>query len=82
MNSAAFQFFQEGRRNSILDTDFYEYLGVTVRTSKGDFFGRLKNVERALQSHAIKRGDVLSTTLKELHNFLLSKFQDEIDARK
>src|SRR5437867_2414376 len=32
-NSAAFRLFQEGQTDSILDTDFYEYLGITVRTS-------------------------------------------------
>src|SRR5687767_11741981 len=30
VNSAAFKLFQEGRQESILDTDFYEYLAVTV----------------------------------------------------
>src|SRR5712692_6196470 len=67
ISSAAFRLFQDGLRDSILDTDFYEYLGVTVRTSKGDFLGRLRNVEQAVQAHIDKRGDEVSKALKELH---------------
>jgi hypothetical protein len=82
VNSAAFQFFQTGKASAILDTDFYEYLGVTVRTSKGDFQGRLSNVEQAIRAHAEKRHDELSTTLTKLHEFLTNKFREEIAARK
>src|SRR5437899_441003 len=28
LNSAAFRLFREGRKESVLDTDFYEYLGI------------------------------------------------------
>lgn len=82
VNSAAFRLFQDGLRDSILDTDFYEYLGVTVRTSKGDFLGRLRNVEQAVQAHISKRSDDLSKVLKELHAYLISKFEEDFDARK
>ena len=82
MSSAAFRLFQEGCQESILDTDFYEYLGVTVRTSKGDFRGRLRNVETAVWSHNDKRGDKLSAALIELHKFLTTRFECEIEARK
>lgn len=82
VNSAAFRLFQDGLRDSILDTDFYEYLGVTVRTSKGDFLGRLRNVEQAVQAHIGKRSDGLSKVLKELHAYLIAKFEEDFDARK
>jgi hypothetical protein len=82
INSAAFRLISEGKEDSILDTDFYEYLGVTVRTGKGDFFGRLNNVEKAILAHASKRGDNLSLILQKLHNFLTTKFKEEIDARR
>jgi len=81
-NSEAFRFFQDGKQNAILDTDFYEYLGVTVRTSKGDFQGRLTNVERAVRSHAEKRCNELSAALSRLHEYLMIRFRDEIEARK
>jgi len=81
VNSAAFQLFQEGQQDSILDTDFYEYLGVTVRTSDGDFWGRVRNVEQAVKAHDYKRGDNLSSALKRLHGFLVMRFKEDLDAR-
>jgi hypothetical protein len=80
VNSAAFRLFQDDR-DSILDTDYYEYLGVTVRTGKGDFWGRVRNVEQAVQAHGKKRGDNLSLALKDLHEFLMVRFKEELDAR-
>jgi hypothetical protein len=44
----AFQLFAEGQKERILDTDFYTYLGVTVRTEKHDFQGQLKTVADAV----------------------------------
>jgi hypothetical protein len=82
VSSAAFGLFQEGRKDSILDTDFYEYLGVTVRTSRANCLGRLSNVEHALAAHEQKRADKLSQALRALHDFLLSKFRNDIETRK
>ena len=82
LNSAAFGFFKAGQENSILDTDFYDYLGVTVRTSRGDFQGRLSNVEHAVQAHIEKRNDELSSALKDLHKFLSERFKEEIEYRR
>jgi hypothetical protein len=82
VNSAAFSLFQEGKKDSILDTDFYEYLGVTVRTSRANCLGRLSNVEYAVAAHEQKRADNLSQALRVLHDFLLSKFKTDIDTRK
>jgi hypothetical protein len=82
VKSAAFRLYGEQKLNSILDTDFYEYLGVSVRTGKGDFCGRLSNVNHAVQAHASKRSDELSAALKELHTFLMSKFGEEVKLRK
>lgn len=82
VKSAVFRLYAEQKQNSILDTDFYEYLGVSVRTGKADFCGRLSNVEHAVQAHASKRGDELSTALKELHYFLIDRFDAEVKLRK
>jgi len=80
--SAAFRLFQAEQGDSILDTDFYDYLGVTVRTSRGDFQGRLNNVKHAVQAHAEKRNDIISLALKNLHDFLLERFKEEIEYRR
>lgn len=82
VQSAAFGLFQQGRKDAILDTDFYEYLGVTVRTSRANCLGRLSNVEHAIAAHKQKRADDLSAALHDLHEFLLSKFKAEIESRK
>jgi hypothetical protein len=82
LNSAAFRLFQEGQKEATLDTDFYEYLGITVRTSRTNCYGRLNNVEHAITAHAAKRADSLSPTLRALHDFLISKFKRELDSRK
>ncbi len=82
LNSAAFRLFQEGRKEFILDTDFYEYMGITVRTSRADCYGRLNNVEHAIAAHAGKRADNLSPALRSLHDFLISKYRSDFDSRK
>ena len=82
VSSAAFGLFQQGRNDSMLDTDFYEYLGVTVRTSRANCLGRLSNVEHAIAAHEQKRADNLSKALRTLHDILLSRFKSDIDARK
>jgi len=82
VNSAAFKLFQDGRKEAVLDTEFYEYLGVTVRTSRANCRSRLSNVEHAIAAHEKKRADNLSPVLRALHEFLLSKFKAEIEARK
>ena len=80
--SAAFELFQSGQAGKILDTDFYDYLGASVRTPKGDFLGRLALVEEAVSAHQKKINDRLSETLSELHNWMVDHFQYEIEARK
>ncbi len=44
----AFRLFSLGQKEKILDTDFYTYLGVTVRTEKHEFLGRLQTVADAV----------------------------------
>jgi hypothetical protein len=82
LGGAAFRLFQDGKRDSILDTDFYEYLGVTVRTSRANCFGRLANVEHAIVSFEKKKVEGKSTPLRLLHDFLTAKFKSDIEDRK
>ena len=80
--SPAFDLFRRGEAAKLLDTDFYDYLGASVRTPKGDFLGRLALVEEAVRAHQKKINDRLSETLSELHNWMVDHFQYEIEARK
>lgn len=78
----AFILFQEGQSSKILDTDFYDYLGVSVRTPKGDFLGRVATVSQAVAAHSAKRNDKLSEVLAKLHEWIVVRFSEEIQARK
>lgn len=78
--AAAFTLFESGKQDQILDTDFYTFLGVSVRTSPNEIRGRLANVEHAIKAHKAKRNDEVSAALLRLHEFLLSKFRPEIDS--
>lgn len=80
--SQAFQLFLEDQKSRILDTDFYDYLGVSVRTPKGDFLGRLATVAQAVAAHGSKRNDKLSEMLAQLHEWITVHFNEEIQARK
>lgn len=82
IKSPAFELFRSGQAAKILDTDFYEYLGASVRTPKGDFLGRLSVVEQAITAHREKINDSLSEALNALHRWMEQHFQDEILARK
>ncbi|NTU46330.1 hypothetical protein HGA88_01770 [Candidatus Roizmanbacteria bacterium] len=77
-SSVAVELFLKGRPDEILDIDFYSYLGVTVRTNKYDFLGRLRTVEDAI-SVIQERSDELYKKLRECHNYLLEKFKANID---
>lgn len=82
LKSQAFILFQQGDSSRILDTDFYEYLGVSVRTQKGDFRGRIATVEQALAAHRAKRNDAVSAVLTRLHQWVATRFSEEIEARR
>ncbi len=75
----AFQLFLEGKGDGILDTDFYAYLGVTVRTDRNEFLGRLKTVGDSVKAGVRILGDPRSTKTLELHEYLLNKFSKVIE---
>lgn len=76
--SSAVDLFLNGKKEDILDIDFYQYLGVTVRTNKMDFLGRLTTVEDAIGATKGK-SDVLYKKLRECHEYLLQKFKSNIE---
>jgi hypothetical protein len=74
----AFKLFYEGKKDEILDIDFYSYLGVTVRTNKFDFLGRLATVEDAI-SATENKSKLLYSELVKCHSFLKNKFKENLD---
>lgn len=76
--SSAVELFLNGKKNEILDIDFYSYLGVTVRTNKYDFLGRLTTVEDAIKATQ-EKSDELYKKLRECHEYLLNRFKENIE---
>jgi hypothetical protein len=74
----AFKLFATGQKENILDTDFYTYLGVTVRTERHEFLGRLQTVADAVR---ISDNPKFQIT-KPLHDFLCEKFKSIIERNK
>jgi len=74
----AFKLFLTGERQKILDTDFYAYLGVTVRTEKNEFLGRLNTVGDAVRSSSRIVADARAEKTQELHEYLIERFADLI----
>jgi len=76
--STAVLLYLEGKKESILDIDFYSYLGVTVRTDKYDFLGRLTSVEDAIDATKGKN-ETLFKKLRECHSYLMNHFKGNVD---
>lgn len=82
-SSEAFRLFKNSKKEEILDTDFYTFLGTTVRSRRSDFRGRMKaisdTIEEAKKSGAGKEVLRLVKELEALHEHLLNKFKPDID---
>jgi hypothetical protein len=75
----SFRLFLEGKEQEIIDSDLFDYLGVSVRTSRNDFIGRLETVKSMVA--AISQSGAADSVLKALrdfHNFIMSRFGNEI----
>ncbi len=76
----SFRLFLQREESKISDTDFYSYLGITVKTGKIDFLGRLaamKSVIKELKSY--KKRKLLHNKILDFNKFILKKFKDIID---
>ena len=74
-----FRLFLEGNLEKILDTDFYNYFGISVRTGKSEFLGRLNTIydlAKILQKKQKK--DQIDNELIGYHKFMVDKFKDII----
>lgn len=78
MQTTAFQLFSQGKKDDILDIDFYSFLGVTVRTNKFDFLGRYATVEDAIAA-SYQRSDTVYKLLHDCFEFLKEKFKENIE---
>jgi hypothetical protein len=82
--SAAYKLHVGGRDDRVLDTDFYAFLGCTVRTSRNDFLGRLASSEEAVKA-AQRFGQPDPKSAEDLGVFwsvLLEKFNELVERRR
>jgi len=79
----SFKLFLQGKESKIIDTDFYNYLGVTVRTEKRDFLGRLETiVETMKELKRFEDRNPLYCKILEFNKFMTDKFKDTVDYYK
>lgn len=73
-----FKLFINKKFDSILDTDFFDYLGTSVKAEKNDFKSRLDIITEVAEELKRQKKDRFKILL-DFHNFMLGKFQKEID---
>jgi len=71
-----FTLFSQGEEDKISENDFYNYLGVTVRTPKNTFIGRLNTIKDVINEVKTKKDeDSVTSRILKYHDFLFNKFQ-------
>ena len=84
LQTAALKFFIEGEREKILDTDFYAFLGCTVRTPRNEFLGRLERTEQAIaQAVRLRYPTVdIARQLNSTLSFVKQRYDENIQRRR
>lgn len=77
-NTDGFRLFATNKKDQIVDTDFFSYLGTTVRTERTDFRARIKTIQDVIET--IKTNPEYKAIV-DLHNYLFEKFKDTIKAK-
>jgi hypothetical protein len=76
----SFKLFLSGKQDDIIDADLFEYLGVSVRSSKNDFIGRLETMKSVI--HSIQESghkDPVLLGASQFHEFMMTRFATDID---
>ena len=82
VDTDAFRYFAAGQPEKILDTDFYAYLGTTVRTEKHAFLGRLHTVTEAVADAARISQNPKHQLAAQLHEYVCKRFADIIGRKE
>lgn len=77
-NTDAFQLFVTDKKDQIVDTDFFSYLGTTVRTERTDFRSRIKTIQDVID--AIRTNNKYKIIV-DLHNYLFERFKFAIKTK-
>ena len=77
LSTDAYRIFMENRPERILDTDFFTFVGCTVRTPKNDFLGRLATTRNAVTvAKKLGQPDKASAdSLKKTWEYVQMKFE-------
>ncbi len=73
LQSDSFKLYENGEKDKILDSDIYAFYGVTVRTGKNEFIGRITVVTSAVDNaRRIFPDDTRMKILRDLNKHLLT----------
>ena len=77
-----FKLFMNGKSEEIIDSDLFEYLGVSVRSARNDFIGRLETMKSTIAA-VVASGpkDPISVAALQFHDFLMNRFAVEIGSK-
>jgi hypothetical protein len=76
-NLECFRLFMTGKQHDIIDADLFEYLGVSVRTSKNDFLGRVRTIQDTIASIS-ENNEPIFEAIRQFHGFMMSRFSSEL----
>ncbi len=74
--------FLAGKHDTIIDSDLFDYLGVSVRANRNDFTGRLEAVASAVGAARAASRDPAVAAVAQFHDFMMARFQEEIIFKK
>ncbi|QQG51084.1 MAG: hypothetical protein HZB75_01055 [Candidatus Saccharibacteria bacterium] len=75
VKTQGFALFVDGEADKIIDTDYFNYLGTTVRTPRNEFIGRMKTMKDVI-AVVVDIDNPKYMKLAEYHSFLEKKFSD------
>lgn len=76
------ELFLNDEKDKILDMDFFAFLGVTVRTPKNDFMGRLNTVRDALKElEKAENISPLRAKVSSFAKFMFDKFDTVVNQK-
>lgn len=77
-----FRLFLAGKPDDIIDSDLFDYLGVSVRSTKNDFLGRVEAMSSAIAAIASSGlKDAVLMAACQFHQFLMNRFAVEIASK-
>lgn len=74
-----FNIFVHGKVDTITESDFYNYLGISVRSSASTFSGRLNTVNDVIRDLRQMPTDPLYSQIIKYHEFMMERYEKAAD---